>query len=200
MASSRQFRSAPLAIPLSAVLLLCVAHTATGQTWNGSVSDLWGTAGNWTPSTIPNSTLATVTISNTTNNPVLVNGSFFVDSLTVDGSNSLTVNSGDALMGGGTSTNNGTVDISSGGNLVDFSVYTQSSGSMTVGGALLSTGATYNQAGGSTTVQSGGTLQINAYSQTNGATSIAGTLDAGSIGGNLTISGGSFTVQSARPC
>src|SRR5579871_1709035 len=47
---------------------------AAAQTWNGSVSDLWDVAANWSPGTVPNSSTASVAITSATNNPVLISG------------------------------------------------------------------------------------------------------------------------------
>ena len=44
-----------LAVMVLAGLFLASPGAAHAQTWNGSISDLWGTAANWTPNTVPNS-------------------------------------------------------------------------------------------------------------------------------------------------
>jgi hypothetical protein len=80
---------------------------ARAQTWNGSASDLWSNASNWTPNTVPNSSSASVVITNTTNNPVLIDISPTIANLTLGNTttnDSLTQNNGQSLtIAGGTS-------------------------------------------------------------------------------------------------
>src|SRR5580658_2900113 len=76
------FRMNQLAFGVLALVCLGAAP-AFGQTWIGTVSDLWFTAGNWSPGTVPNSGSAVVTISNATNNPVILNSSATISTLTI---------------------------------------------------------------------------------------------------------------------
>jgi hypothetical protein len=86
------------------VLALLCPQPAQAQVWNGSVSDLWGTGANWTPSTVPNSASATATIDSATNNPVLINISPTVGNLSIGSGSSVTLNNGNSLtIAGGTS-------------------------------------------------------------------------------------------------
>ena len=78
---------------LAAILITAILGSFTGtahaQTWTGGSSDLWGDMGNWTGSTVPNSSTAIVTIATTTNNPVLINISPTIDSLTIGATSSV---------------------------------------------------------------------------------------------------------------
>jgi hypothetical protein len=76
-------------ITLSATMALApVAAYAASDTWSGAVSNVWGTAGNWSAG-VPTITSA-VTISNLTNNPVLINSNISLNGST----GSLTVGTG----------------------------------------------------------------------------------------------------------
>ena len=79
------------------ILQLPLPSEAKAQTWNGSVSDLWGTAANWTPNTVPNSSGASVTITSNTNNPVLININPTIANLTLGGAESLTLDNSQSL-------------------------------------------------------------------------------------------------------
>jgi len=104
---------------LSGLILIC-PRGVDAQTWNGSVSDLWGDANNWTPNTVPNSSSASVIINNAAHNPVLVNNRFNVGDLTLStSSNAVTIQSGDTLAmggsGGSTISNAGSILLNGGG-------------------------------------------------------------------------------------
>ena len=77
--------------------LLSCPRGVEAQTWNGSVSDLWSNASNWTPNTVPNSTSASATVTNATNNPVLIDIAPTIANLTVGAPNSVSLNNGDSL-------------------------------------------------------------------------------------------------------
>ena len=111
-------RALPLVF-VSAFVLNCPC-LAPAQTWNGSVSDLWDTAGNWTPAAVPNSATAGATINSGKNNPVLVNGNFTVGNLTLVMSNSVDIQNNETLTiaggsGFGTVDNAGTIGVTSTG-------------------------------------------------------------------------------------
>ncbi len=89
-----------------------MAAPASGQDWNGSVSNLWFTGANWTPNTVPNSAAAAVSITNATNNPVLIDGAPTISTLTLGALNSLNLNNGESLtVAGPTIANNGNILI-----------------------------------------------------------------------------------------
>ncbi|HMD99380.1 MAG TPA: PEP-CTERM sorting domain-containing protein [Terriglobia bacterium] len=110
---------APVVAFLALLVLICFSAPAFGQTWNGSVSNLWNNASNWTPNGVPNS-FSSVVITNATNNPVLINTTVAVDNLTLGGSNSATLDNGQVLelyggAGAGSISNAGTITINSTG-------------------------------------------------------------------------------------
>ena len=85
-----------LALLVTGFLLGC-PPVAEAQTWNGSVSDLWGTAANWTPNTVPNSNTTSATVTSATNNPVLIDINPTIANLTVGATNSVTLDNGNSL-------------------------------------------------------------------------------------------------------
>ena len=98
---------------------------AAQTTWNGSVSDLWGNALNWTPNTVPNSSAASATVTNATNNPVLINLGVTLANLTLGASNAVTLENGESLtIAGGSGAGSldiaGTLTLGSAGNLTDL--------------------------------------------------------------------------------
>jgi hypothetical protein len=104
----------------AAALLATLSFCAPAQDWNGSASNLWSAAGNWTPNTVPNSSTAAVTIGNTTNNPVLISGiNPTIGTLTLGNStNSLRVQSSQTLtVDGGSISNAGSITLQSSGTL-----------------------------------------------------------------------------------
>ena len=132
-------RTAPV---LSAVLLAGILATLSGtahaQTWTGSVNDLWGDAGNWTPNSVPNSSTASVIIGNTTNNPVFINISPTIANLTLGASNSLSLDNNESLtIAGGSGAGSldiaGTLNLNSTGNTTDL-ILTGSNSTITLSG------------------------------------------------------------------
>ena len=122
-----------LAVLILGVLLFSNPRPVQAQTWNGSVSDLWNNASNWSsPSTVPNSATADVVITNATNNPVLLNIVATVGNLQTGASNSLTIGNGEQLTVSGTSgfgtlNNAGTITLGSTGS----NTYLQITGTVT---------------------------------------------------------------------
>ena len=76
-----------LAVVIGAAgIQLFLAGAAVGQTWNGAPGGNWGTASQWTPATIPNSSSATATFNavNTVVSAVLLGGPFTVGTLNLN--------------------------------------------------------------------------------------------------------------------
>ena len=76
-----------LAVVIGAAgIQLFLAWAAVGQTWNGVPGGNWGTASNWTPATIPNSSSATATFNavNQAVSAVLLGGPFTVGTLNLN--------------------------------------------------------------------------------------------------------------------
>jgi hypothetical protein len=127
------------ALLLTGLILLSCPLAVDAQDWNGSVSDLWSNASNWTPNTVPNSSTATVTITNATNNPVLIDiaptianlavGS--VDSVTLTNAESLTVAGG---AGAGSLGTAGALTIGSTGSFTDLVLAGTSGSTITLSG------------------------------------------------------------------
>jgi hypothetical protein len=114
-------------LSVSSVAVISLAGgLAAAQTWNGSVSDLWGTAGNWTPNTVPNNSTADVTVTNATNNPVLIDISPTIDDLTVGAGNSVSLENGQLLSISGSGASNlaiqGTLSLNSTGAFTDLAL------------------------------------------------------------------------------
>ena len=110
-----------------AVLLIGMTFTVSieAQSWNGSVSNSWNDSGNWTPGTVPNSASATATVTNGTNNPVLINGAVTIGNLTVGAADSVSIQNTRTLTvagGAGTGSLNiqGNLALNSAGNFTDL--------------------------------------------------------------------------------
>src|SRR5579872_178974 len=63
---------------------------AQDSDWNGTLSDLWSVAGNWSAG-VPNSATANAIINNATNNPVLIDISVTLANLTIGAGDSATL-------------------------------------------------------------------------------------------------------------
>jgi hypothetical protein len=100
-----------LSLLLFLVFILSCPRPIFAQTWNGSVSDLWSNASNWTPNTVPNSSTANVTITNATNNPVIIDISPTIGNLTLGASNSLDISSQNLYVAGSGISNSGQFNI-----------------------------------------------------------------------------------------
>ncbi len=105
------------------------------QTWNGSVSDLWSNASNWTPNTVPNSSSANVTITNATNNPVIIDISPTIGNLMLGVSNSLDISSQSLYVAGPSIGNSGQFNIGPTG---AATIYVDSSSVTLSGGGTVS--------------------------------------------------------------
>ena len=184
-----------LAALVLSVLLFSSPRPLQAQTWNGSVSDLWSNASNWTPNAVPNSSTANVTIANATNNPVLIDISPTIANLTLGASNSLTIGNNTQLTvagggGNGTLDNAGMITLGSTGN----TTYLQITGTVTNtdGGSITLS----NQSNHNIIYGSGGTLNNDTANTIQGAGVIGdtysltinnkGTIDA-NVSNSLTI-------------
>ena len=201
------------ALLLSGLILSC-PRGVEAQTWNGSVSDLWSNASNWMPNTVPNSTSASATVTNVTNNPVLIDIAPTIANLTVGASNSVSLNNGESLeIAGGTGAGSlaiaGTLTLGSTGFDTDLILGGTSGSTITLSGggtlALSNNGANriYSSSGtGDTlvnsagnTIQGSGQIGVNnpsyAFTLTNNGTILANqsnTLQVAS-GGTMTNNG-----------
>ena len=183
---TRAGRIAPiLAAMVLAVLLLASPGAVDAQTWNGSVSDLWGTAANWTPNTVPNSSGANVIITSATNNPVLININPTIANLTLGGAESLTLTDGHVFTiagggGNGMINNAGVITLNSAGSFTDLRI--GGDVSLTGGGTVTLSNFTTNRidqaSGGSiltnvdNTIQGSGQIGVNGLSLVNQAWTI----------------------------
>jgi fibronectin-binding autotransporter adhesin len=184
-------------------LVLGFPSSARAQVWNGSVSDLWGTAANWTPTGVP-AAGASVTINTATNNPVVINVNPTIDNLTLGASSSLSLSDNQSLtiVGGG---GNGVVDnagqfsLSSAGDNTDLRI--NGSVTLTGGGTLTLSNFVQNRIFSDTgsssdtltnvnnTIQGAGQIGVNGLTLVNQA---AGTIDA-NVSSSLTINASSTT-------
>ncbi|MFA7060368.1 MAG: hypothetical protein WC156_06070, partial [Pedobacter sp.] len=124
------------------VMLIVSQSFAATLNWTGSVSNDWGTAGNWSPATAPGPT-DTVTIGSAARLPVLT------DTTTVSG---VTINSG-------------TLTVNANLTALNF---TQTSGTLTGTGAITSSTITWSggtmSGTGTTVIPAGGTMTVAAAS------------------------------------
>src|ERR1700722_7673431 len=69
----------------AASVLLCASPKAAfvQSVWNGSDSNNWFTAGNWSSDVVPNSVTTDVVISSSVNNPVVLGAKASVENLTL---------------------------------------------------------------------------------------------------------------------
>jgi hypothetical protein len=178
-----------LPVVLLSGLLLGHPWPVAAQTWNGSVNNLWGTAGNWTPNTVPNSNTASAVINVGTNNPVLINISPTVANLEIASTFSASLNNGQSLtIAGGTGA--GSLNIA---------------GTLALGAAGLDTDLILGGTNGSViTLSGGGTLSLsldtnNRIYSTTGDTLVntAGNTIQGSGRLGLGAGGNSFTLNNA---
>jgi hypothetical protein len=150
--------------------ILGYPRNVQAQTWNGSVSDLWGTAGNWTPNTVPNSSAASVVITNATDNPVLINIAPTIANLQIGGTNSATLENGESLTiaggaGAGSLSIAGTLTIGSTGSFTDLILAGTSGSAITLsgGGSLTLSDSpnnrVYSTTGDTLTNDAGNTIQ-----------------------------------------
>src|SRR4029077_534252 len=176
------------------------AAPAAAQTWNLNANGNWGTAANWTPTTVPNAIDASATLGNIITVPrtVTLDVPVTIGTLNLSGSNAYTVSGANALtfdVSAGTAALNvtGTASptISTGIVLNDPLALSQAStGTLTLSGIISGTGAlttsgtsTVNLTGantysGTTTISSG-TLSV-------GAGGTVGTLGTGAVVDNAT--------------
>lgn len=82
--------------------------------WTGAVDTDWQKAANWSDHQLPDMTCPNVYIPNTTNKPILANGSATIRNIYIDAGAILTVNGTGALQIAGTINNSGTFDASEG--------------------------------------------------------------------------------------
>jgi hypothetical protein len=200
---------------VAALSLICAVQ-AFGQSFNGSTSDLWATATNWTPNTVPNSSTANAIINNTTGNiGAELDFGATVATLTLGASNSLTIDNGSSLtVNGGPISNAGTITQNSSGYSTDLIISSGTSVSLTGGGVLSLSNNTNNRIYGygdasltnvNNTIQGSGQIgvvggfslinesvvnanQSAALEIYNGSVTNTGTLEATS-GGTLNLSG-----------
>jgi len=188
------FRMNQLAFGVLALVCLGAAP-AFGQTWIGTVSDLWFTAGNWSPGTVPNSGSAVVTISNATNNPVILNSSATISTLTMGSASSLDVTGGVWSIAGTSIANTGSISLSTQMQLAN-SVTLSGAGSLTMVAGQMGTNGGAQTLSNSSTILGSGFIGSNsgALSQ-NLSLNNSGTIDANSSGNTLQIEGTGVTTN-----
>ena len=209
-----------LAVVIGAAgIQLFLAGAAVGQTWNGAPGGNWGTASNWTPATIPNSSSATATfdaVNNVASAVFLTGGPFTVGTLNLnnDVSGGFFIEDGTLQLAG-----QATINVQSHNPLVDLlgTINIQSNATLntvfadstlTIAGTINNIGFSFTKIGPGTliltgastsagdTIVNGGTLVIQNGSKvaSNGFLEIG--LGNGSIGAaTLTGAGSSFTTD-----
>ncbi|OFX42437.1 MAG: hypothetical protein A2W95_00945 [Bacteroidetes bacterium GWA2_40_14] len=103
-------------------------NTLGTATWDGSSSNDWGTADNWTPSGVPGSGQSVIIATGAANYPVISSG-YSVDYLTIEPAANLTINDGGSM----TVTNNLLLQSPSGSG-ANGAVVIPGTGSLNVGG------------------------------------------------------------------
>ena len=177
---------------LGVLALICFsAAPAFGQTWNGSASDLWVTGTNWNGNTAPNSSTAVVDILSTANNPVVLNASTSVATLTMGSSTSLNVTAGVFSIYGASISNAGMISLDSQLQLND-SVTLSGAGTLTMVAGQFGT----SSGGQGSTLTNQSTIVGYGFIGSNSGAlfqdlsfSNSGTLNANSSGNTLTIEG-----------
>src|SRR5690606_8369609 len=91
-----------------------IALVGIHNLWTGAIDSDWQTAGNWSDNQLPDMTCPNVYIPNTTNKPVLANGSSTIRNIYIDAGAELTVNGTGVLQIAGTINNSGMFDVSEG--------------------------------------------------------------------------------------
>ena len=185
---------------LGVLALICFSSApAFGQTWNGSASDLWVTGTNWNGNTAPNSSTAVVDILSATNNPVVLNASTSVSTLTMGSSTSLNVTAGVFTFYGASISNAGMISLDSQLQLND-SVTLSGAGTLTmVAGQFGTTSAGQ----GSTLTNQGTIVGYGLIGSNSGALyedlsfSNSGTLNANSSGNTLFIEGDGSSITNS---
>ncbi|HEY7388103.1 MAG TPA: S-layer family protein [Bryobacteraceae bacterium] len=168
----------------------CILSSPT--TWTLGSSSVWGTAGNWTPATVPNSNSTNVCIVDGTST-VSLNGSFTVGDLQLASGNTVALG-GNTLNVGGTSIVNAGAITSANGNLT-----LQNNVTLSGGGTITTTSDTFiNQASaGLTLTNMDNTIQGTGQYGQNGLAIVnqsGGTINA--LGGTLSLNG-SGTITNA---
>jgi fibronectin-binding autotransporter adhesin len=185
-----------MAVAASLVLAAAPAQAATctlsgPTTWSLGASGVWGTAGNWTPATVPNSSSTNVCIVDGAST-VSMNGSFSVGDLQLAGGNTLAVGGNTLNVGGTSILNAGAVTIGNGNLTLGNNV------TLSGGGTITTTSDVFiNQASGGltltnvdNTIQGTGQYGQNGLSITNQS---GGTINA--LGGTLTMNGGGLITN-----
>jgi hypothetical protein len=196
---------------VSGFLLSCPRSANAQFTWSGTQSNSWNVGANWSPSGgPPNSDTATATISSVMNNPVMINSSVTVASLTLSGSgNGVTITNNqtlfmDTVSGSASIGNNGVYSVMSGSGgillsagannaALELDANTSLSGSGTVTLSTTGAGASFilQGVGGTTltnssTIQGAGIIGDGGLSLNNQA---GGTINANFNGQTLTLNG-----------
>ena len=161
---------------------LVLAASAHAQTWNLNADGTWGTAGNWTPTTVPNAIGAAVTLGSviTADRTITLDASTTIGSLTFAGTKAYTIASSapgntltfDVASGTATLSNPTTAVPIISGNVVlnDTLVVT----------SAIATGITGNVSGTGGLTNSGGTLYLTGTDTYSGITTISsGTVQVG---------------------
>ncbi|WP_194847478.1 autotransporter-associated beta strand repeat-containing protein [Candidatus Neptunochlamydia vexilliferae] len=125
--------------------------------WNVNTDGNWGTAGNWDPPSVPNSSSTSVAFGSVITAPreVTVNGTFSVDNLTFDNANSYTLSGGTLNVNGDIISSSGVHTVTSNLNIGSGSIVNNSGGTLTLGGAV--NGTSLNLTGTGTVLLSGTT-------------------------------------------
>lgn len=179
--------------PSATAGLLRWTYSYSLVTWNGSqTGGLWSNALNWTPNTVPTSTIGVV-IPNVGNQPVIDADAECLN-LTVNTGRTLTIQSDADLTVGDFLTNAGTITISG-----------SSASAITVTGAWTNSGTfnpgtagdvTFNAASGSVTINNGASSFNNLILNSSGSATFA-TGGSITVTGNLTITAGTLLVSNA---
>jgi autotransporter-associated beta strand protein len=177
------------------------AAPAAAQTWNLNANGNWGTAANWTPTTVPNAIDASATLGNIITVPrtVTLDVPVTIGTLNLSGSNAYTVSGANALtfdVSAGTAALNvtGTASptISTGIVLNDPLALSQAStGTLTLSGIISGTGALTTSGTGTVNLTGAntysGTTTISAGTLSVGAGGATGTLGTGAVVNNATL-------------
>lgn len=177
----------------------------TLQTWNNAGSGAWGTAGNWSDSTVPNGTKAAVTFGQAAKaaTTVTLSSNETVNGITFDSPNSYTIaaSGGAKLTLQSTTGDNAFVSISAGFHTISAPVVLGSATTLSVAGTYTLTFSGAVTGAGSLTAAGPGVVQLGGSNGYTGATFVTGgslrAIDGAGLpaASQLTINGGAFETS-----
>jgi fibronectin-binding autotransporter adhesin len=182
--------------------LACFASApASAQDWTADHgTSNWQDWLNWNTATVPNSSTAVVNILSTVLNPVQLNSTAEVSTLTLGSGNSLDINGVGLVVAGGSISNGGLINLTAAGSYLQLNadLTLSGAGTLTLAGGQIGTDGNGRTLTNDTTIQGSGVIGSSAAGLSAGLSLVNnGTIDANlsGAGNSLTIggNGGSIT-------